>query len=227
MTEEKKQLITDNVKSILVQLIVTLGVVLGFYFTFVKETKVIEQATGQTTLNDLRALYNTVIIRLDKAEARNDSMTIANATKQMHIVNLKIELEQLKLSNIINKLYDNQTPYAKWNKTLGGVVTGINDVGLEWFFKSRGYSRGDVINKPDSCCWDKADWEQFRKEDLEAIRTGRVIFSSDPVNINGVQVGLFTFRYVVKKEGIATELRGAAFKVDFEEMKKIFNDDTN
>lgn len=176
----------------------------------VDKNKALERLLLSDTPAKQLELINKMVSML---EADNESLKLNLAEERAKITHhlkeigqLKIQLSELKASNIMIEESLKDMPFPMWTKSKDGVMLWLNDEYERRFLFPKNLTRFNYIGFRDSDVWGKDIGKIFMKNDIKA-REHLIIFD-EYIEENGYQIELRVAKWPKKIGGSVVGVSG-------------------
>lgn len=118
----------------------------------------------------------------------NDRLRNENAVLHTELQSLRLELADLRSKVILMESAHSDAPLPMWLKDINGRMLSVNKAYEESVLIPMGKTATDYIGKTDFDIWPKEIAAVFKKNDIEAIETGRAVWAIEEGNGQKYQV---------------------------------------
>ena len=223
MTEDKAQNAGwIKVLSIIVGAIISVTTV---YVGFVKESKIMDDATQQTLVNNFRQQLRDEREYQDEQREKSDKVVAeleekVNALTVLYTdcgavnTNLRIENERLKSEAIIRGLYTGQQNFAEWEKGTNFLMKSLNKMYEDLFLIPIDKKASDYIGYNDYDVFSTEIADRFRKHDRMVLSSRKTMFFEESVVQDGKRIKLLVVKFPKIINNKIVSLKGYAFIID-------------
>lgn len=156
-----------------------IGAFITGYFNSKSEDKKTEVDASDRLVTQWEKLLEPLRARVTDLENKLEEARIRENQYKEEISTLKNQLMIFESSHV-------DIPLAMWMKDNTGKMVFINSIYEDLFLIPRGYSLHDYLGKEDSAVWSEEVTKEFKKNDLEVMKTKRFVRTIEPIdNGNG------------------------------------------